>query len=155
MTQFFRAVERIRNHCEFSHVDVCVEFANKNVEQKILFIKEIHEESKTANLPNEFKKKKTRYSEKNVEKIFFYMDSNGNKIRRSWLFVKNNIFFCAVCLCFKQNQNNPLSTGYNYDQPKNTLCVLLKKHEETPTHKKLVHMYLKEDRNENRQVSQN
>lgn len=75
--------------------------------------------------------------------MFFTTDENGNKTRRKWIFVKNNIFFCSVCVCFGTDGDDILSsTGYNYNQLKSETCQILKKHEILPSHKRLMRIHL-------------
>lgn len=105
-------------------------------------MKDIAEKSRNDSLPAEFQRK-SRFSQKNVEKIFFETDENGNKIKRNWIYIKDNIFFCSVCLCFGTNNSDILSSsGYDYNQPRSQTFQILRKHEVSSDHKKLMRIHL-------------
>lgn len=79
----------------------------KNIDLKVAFVKAV---ISSVDIPTHFKPLKNF----NTEKIFFSIINNNQKQKREWLFFNDNMFFCAYCICFSNNENNRLVEGVEY-----------------------------------------
>lgn len=113
----------------------------KSDTEKVAVIQQVLSSTNSEKLKDFVQKFKSKLS---ADTLFYSkIDGHEKSVKREWILIKDNTFYCIYCICFSTWRKDALSTsGIDYNKSNSRLSEKLSRHERLNIHGQSMRCYL-------------